>query len=632
MDTPEPDMSPSEPETDPARFETVSRSAVVRLAATTGGDFDHRLAGRALVDVLRRLDDLALVSFRIRSKEGRLTAGIVVESFDCESATMAATRIRLAAEALDPSMRFDVDALTDDDPLLLPSTPRWASRILKGEMSDEHVRAGSFSPVAAAMAKVDATLSIAVASSDGELVGDIVIVSDDGPTDVLAALMTAELNAESNITIESSHGGDAAALVATHHTPQHPVNVAVFGDVFSIPTRTDAAATWSRQPVVATDPESTVALLRSAPQLHRWLLGRTGMGKSTLMRHLIEADIDDGTTVVIIDPHGDLAESVARRHRRSRRLRFVDFAADEPPTLNPMLPEPGQSNEAVCDDFVSMIRSVWDDMPNEYFGPVFDRGMRLSLAAVTRHGHERTVHELVRFLQGDSELSESIAKRAASAGDMEIAQAIDAELGNLGRSPGDGGQASMSMWLVSKLQTLASDGRVARVVDTDESSLSIDDAIRAGSILSVRCPVGWLGLPATRMLSQIIISRLVGVAGRRFEVSGVDRRQPISVYIDEWALVAQAPIQRLLAEGRKYGLHLTIANQNLQQVDRPMQVAANVGSLALFRVGPQEASVMSEEFETIDPKGLRTLPPYHVAVRNPEGDEAIGRSPEPLGR
>lgn len=622
---------------------TVRAVAALRLRGVVPGqDENTRRAGKVLLDVLRRIDELALVSFRVASRDGRLYAGLVVESFDDESAVTAAERLRTAVDALAPWLAFETGAVGADDPLLLPQQPAWASRVLKGELADEMVRAGDYSPLAAAMAATPAVLSVAVARSGqpgGGLVSDIIIASDAGATDVLAALLTAELSAESNIDIETGHGVEAAEIVASHHRPRQPIHLATFADVFSLPVRADTAVDWLRYPARPQPPEAVLEVLGSANYLHRWVLGRTGMGKTTLLEHLALADIAAGKPVVVIDPHGGLVDSLMESipNEHLDRVKYADFGADDPPLFNPLIGEPGQDASSVTNEFVETVRSLWDDMPGDYFGPIYDRTIRFCTETLVRYGATPTndgpaptIANLANLLRGDTELVSALAQAAAAAGDTTVAEVFEREINNLGAGVKDGANTSVSMWALSKLQGFVSDERIRRIVHTGHSTHNLTEVLDGRQVLLVRVPVGVLGLAGVRAISQLVVARLVSTLGRRFEDRDAPT-DPVALYVDEWALVAEPPIQRILAEGRKYGFELTIANQSLQQVKAPSKVAGNVGTLALFRVGPAESALFAAEFETITASGLRLLPPYHLAIRPPFADELVGEAPTPAG-
>lgn len=611
-------------------------TAVLRLQGLVPNRVEAtKLAGQAMVDVLRRLDEMASVSFRVGSRAGVLHAGIVVTSFDAESAMSAASRLGAALDALTPWIEFEAGVLGEGDPLALPVRAEWASRVRKSEVSDEMVRAGDYSPLANALATLDAVLSVTVSRqpmSGAGLVSDIIVASADGPTDVPAALLTAELSGDANLDIETTHGPAADLLVESHSRPMEPLELATFADIFALPMRADGEAAWLRYPARPSSPADVIGSLRADAGLHRWVLGRTGTGKTTLLQHLIAADIDEGKTVVVIDPHGGLAETVVDGVPSDHfgRLVYADFGDANPPTLNPLIGEPGQDAASVTAELVEIVRNLWDDLTTELFGPVAERVLRFATESLVRYGPAPGIAKLTKVLQGDHDSLVALAQAASDAGDTAVADGFLTEINNLGSKANDGAAATMSLYVISKLAAMVNDARVRAIVDGPYANLSMSEVITTNQILVVRAPVGLLNLAGVRTICQLVVSRLASTLGRRFEEHG-QRDQPVAVYIDEWPLVAEPPIQRILAEGRKFGFELTLANQSVRQIRQPSQVAGNVGTLGLFRVGPAEADLFAPEFSQISASGLRTMPPYHLAVRTAAGQEIVGQAPAPAG-
>ena len=58
---------------------------------------------------------------------------------------------------------------------------------------------------------------------------------------------------------------------------------------------------------------------------HVYIIGKTGMGKSTLLENMIYTDILNGRGIALIDPHGDLAETILANIPKSRTNDIVLF-------------------------------------------------------------------------------------------------------------------------------------------------------------------------------------------------------------------------------------------------------------------------------------------------------------------
>jgi hypothetical protein len=116
---------------------------------------------------------------------------------------------------------------------------------------------------------------------------------------------------------------------------------------------------------------------------------------------------------------------------------------------------------------------------------------------------------------------------------------------------------------------------------------------------------------------MLIIGKLFSAALAREEIPE-SRRRPAYVYIDEFQNFVTGTVGQMLAEARKYGLRMTLANQNLAQLDQQLRdtVLANISSLLSFRVGPMDAGILEPFFApALNRYQLQALPNFHCAAR-----------------
>lgn len=137
-----------------------------------------------------------------------------------------------------------------------------------------------------------------------------------------------------------------------------------------------------------------------------------------------------------------------------------------------------------------------------------------------------------------------------------------------------------------------------------------------GRIVLVHLPKGLLGALDARLLGMLIIGKLFAAALQRAQVDSRLRR-PFYLYVDEAHHFTTDTVAQLLAEARKFGLYLTLANQNLAQVASTVDaILGNVGTLLLFRLGALDAERLATyvrpELTLAD---LEDLPDHHVAAR-----------------
>jgi len=604
-------------------------TALVRvIRAVHHSQVDTRLAGRALFEIIKMVDDLALVSFRIACSDGELSAGIVVESFDRHMAMTIAERVCEAASAITPTMSFMVERLYEDDPLYLPQRARYATRVKAGHREGSGISATSFSPIASHMSGGEMLVSLSMLRAADGFASDLIVVSDSAPTDVAAALLLLEISEDVELLLESGVEASATKVISSHARPQAGLSNTVFGDIFSIPSRTLEDARWGRTQRMPSSAQDVLELALSWPERGRLIIGKPGSGKSSLTETLINSDIRRGDkAILVIDPHGGLADSIKRRHKLlGSKLQIIDFGDDDCLGLNPILPEPGLPADSVRESFVTAIKDIWSGVAPELIDPSFEHVLRFAVNVVMGYSTEPSIATLVRFLQRDEEILSQVFEGIIAAGDYSLLANLQTEIDTLTEHPSG---KSFVISIAAKLQVLIDDERVARIVDGTVSTLSLKDCFEPGSVLVIRAPVGILGDAAMQMLTEIVLSRFEAKVARRYaEHQSVIT--PVALYIDEWTTLPQPLIRRAMATGQKMGLELTCINQSVQQIDDLDLVLGLVGTFITFQIGPSEAVVFGREFTQITEHDLRRMDPFMMAVHTPDGYEGFGLAPPPF--
>lgn len=584
------------------------------------------LGGLALLDALRRLEEPFDLSFRLGSAGGVIHAGFCLTGLDRDSALAGAAELGTVLDACMPWYGFEVEP-SPAASALAPRDVVWMSRVVRGDAPDSGIRAAAYSPLSHVLAGTDATVSAALVRFMGaeriELGADLVVASGDRPTTVAAAVLAAELHGASGPGIMHAHGSQAQALWESHGKGLggHPVAAAALADLVCIPARMSGGSTaWQAVPARPVAPRRVMEALGESAGQHRLVIGATGTGKTVLLSHLVLADAEAGKAVLVIDPHGDLAPQVAAGlcSRRIADLVYLDFARSRPPTCNPMVAEAGQSRRQVVNEVCELVRGLWDEMPPEFFGPVFWRLLRWAVGVVQTYGLRKDLGEVARVLSGDLPWLQALVPPT----DRQTWATWEREMsGTVGKASGE-----HALWASSKLDPFTSDAHLRRIFTGPRLGVSVTEAIECNQVVVVRAPVGKLGLAATRLIATTLVTRAAGALGRAFE-DGTSSPK-LALYVDEWQRVAQEPIERLMAEGRKQGLELTAANQSLRQLRDPAKVVATVGTLALLRTGPAEAAMLAAEFPGLREADLRRLPPHFVALRTPT-TELVGPTPAP---
>lgn len=337
---------------------------------------------------------------------------------------------------------------------------------------------------------------------------------------------------------------------------------------------------------------------------HMYIIGKTGSGKTNLLKYMVEQDITEGRSVTIIDPHGDLAKyarDVAPVERiRNNEVIYADLSdRDWIPVLNPL--SEAKSNPAIRDrviqDVVALLKSR---VFHEYTGPRFEDLCRLGLQTLLDEGYpiEPSLVELPQLFLNKN-FQEQVRKRLKNP-DLQQRWKFEDEL----RSTRD--YADVVHWLISKFTEIYSDTSVRAVVGGSRATIDIEDIVRRGSVLIVSIPESTLGRQAADFLGSLIVLQLKAALLKQGRDAYGHPERYHFVYIDEFQNFATTDFYRLVAEARKFGMGFVFAHQNLQQLrdfsphtgqfeQRLIHaLLGNVANTVIFSIGALDAELLSE--------------------------------------
>jgi hypothetical protein len=345
---------------------------------------------------------------------------------------------------------------------------------------------------------------------------------------------------------------------------------------------------------------------RDDRRYHLALIGKTGMGKSTLLQNLILADVRAGNGLALVDPHGDLAQDVAGVLESQNPGNLIYFNPTEPSGrlgLN-VLEQTGVESHLVVSGVVSVFKKIW----TAYWGPRMEHILRHALwALVEAKGY--TLVDVPRLLT-DRQFRSRVYE-----------QISDPDLRNFwfrefeGYAPGFRSEAVSP--ILNKIGQFLSIEPVRRVVSHKESAFDVRQIMDQGRILIANLSKGKLGEDGSALLGALLVTKFELSALSRADLAPLERRY-FSLYVDEFPSVATESFVALLSESRKYGLGLTLAMQYLDQLDEKLRNALleNVGTLIVFRVGPESARYLASHFSPVfSREDLMNLGRYELCLR-----------------
>ena len=306
---------------------------------------------------------------------------------------------------------------------------------------------------------------------------------------------------------------------------------------------------------------------------HLYLLGQTGTGKSTLISNLVRQDIEAGAGVTLIDPHGDLAESiydVVPTHRIDDVVIIDPTDLEHVPGLNPFYRVPFDDRPTIASNLVETFRHVWSDSWGPRLQHILFNTTRLLLDSPD---HLRpTIISIARALV-EKQYREAVLPHCT---DPAVERFFRTEFDEWNSRFMTEALAPVQ----NKLGAVLSNPNVRNILGQWRPSVDLAEIIKRKRILIVRVPKGTLGETQASLLGSMVVSGLMQAA-----MSQRDERIPHHLYIDEFQNFTTDSFATILAEARKFKLTLTVGHQFTGQLSELIQAAVfgNVGTTVSFR-------------------------------------------------
>jgi len=345
---------------------------------------------------------------------------------------------------------------------------------------------------------------------------------------------------------------------------------------------------------------------------HMYIIGKTGMGKSTLLENMIFSDVLSGKGVAVIDPHGDLIESVLRfvpATRTNDVILFDPADRDYPLSFNMLNATNPDQYPLVVSGLMSVFTKMWPDMWSGRMEHILRNTL---LALIETQGN--SMLGILRMFADD----QFRAKIVSHLKDHLVRSFWEDEYAGWSEKYRTEAVAAIQ----NKVGQLLSVPMIRNIVGQVTSKLSIREAMDSGKIILVNLSKGNLGEDNSAFLGSMLVTKFQLDAMSRADVPESERKD-FFLYVDEFQNFATESFATILSEARKYRLNLTLANQYIGQLligDRNTAlrdaVFGNVGSMVCFQVGSDDAEELSLQFEEmVLPKDILSLPKYHAYMR-----------------
>lgn len=338
-----------------------------------------------------------------------------------------------------------------------------------------------------------------------------------------------------------------------------------------------------------------------------YVIGKTGTGKSTLLKNMLLSDIARGEGLALIDPHGDLAEDILNFVPEERMEDVIFFNPADmsyPIAFNPLEQVLRDDRHLVILNLLSIFHKIWPS----YWGPRLEHILRYSLLTLLEYPRS-TLLDLPALLTNKVFRAEVLRHVK----DPVVQEFWKYQAGSY-LSPYKTDAVSP---VLNKTGQLLASAPLRNIIGQRENTFHLRGAMDGGKVLIANLSKGRIGEDNSAVLGAMLVSTIMLAATSRADVAESERRD-FYLYVDEVHNFLTPAFAEMLSESRKYGLNLILAHQYLGQLDEKVRSAifGNAGTIVSFRTGAEDAQFFAREFQPIfDVYDLIGLPNYSIYLK-----------------
>ncbi|MEI6729561.1 MAG: type IV secretion system DNA-binding domain-containing protein [bacterium] len=353
-------------------------------------------------------------------------------------------------------------------------------------------------------------------------------------------------------------------------------------------------------------------LLKEDRRRHVYILGKSGMGKSTLLENMILQDIYAGNGVAFMDPLGDSAESIIDQipgYRLQDVVYFNPIDTDFPIGLN-FFEGKGEPDFLICASLMTIFKRIWEGSWSSRMEYILTNTI---LALLEVPG---TTLLCVMKMLTEKPYRDYIISKCEN---MLVKSFWLNEFPRFSQQY----QTEAIAPITNKIGQFFSTSLVRNILGQQRSTINVREIMDSKKILIINLSKGKIGEENANLLGAMFVSKFQLAAMGRIDMPESERND-FYLYVDEFQNFTTESFTTILSEARKYRLCLTLAHQYISQLDRPddehikKAIFGNIGSTICFRLGAEDSEIMEKEiFPTKeDMKGLfLNLDKYQIITK-----------------
>ncbi len=344
---------------------------------------------------------------------------------------------------------------------------------------------------------------------------------------------------------------------------------------------------------------------------HMYMIGKTGVGKSTVFQNMCLQDIKNGAGACFIDPHGESIDWLLARIPRDRMKDVVLFDPSDteyPIGLNLLEARDEFEKDFLVNECIQIFYKLFDPKKTGIIGPQFEHWLRNAALTVMAGPEGGSILEIPKLFV-DKEFER---KKRSFLRDPLV---IDFWTKQMAKTS-DFHKSEMLNYFMSKFGPFINNGMMRNIMGQHVNSFDLGTLMSGRGILLANLSKGKIGEINAHMLGLILISRLQVATLKRAEIPSAERT-PFYLYVDEFQNFSTDTFISLLSESRKYGLGVHLTNQYLTQLPEAIRdsVLGNVGTIVSFEVGAEDAKLLSGEFTPMRELDFMGLPRFNFLIK-----------------
>lgn len=341
---------------------------------------------------------------------------------------------------------------------------------------------------------------------------------------------------------------------------------------------------------------------------HIFMIGKTGVGKTTLFVNAFEQDIREGRGGCFIDPLGDAIEDLLGKIPPERQQDVILFDPGDsqyPVGLNLMEYQTPEQRDFLIQETIQIFYKLFDPGQTGIVGPQWEHWFRNAALTIMNQPGGGTLIDIPRIFTDDAFRSRLVA----GVTDPIVKNFWDQQLAKTA----DFHKSEMYNYFISKFGRFMTNDLMRNIIGQKKSSFDLRQVMDEGKILLINLSKGKIGEVNSSLLGMIIVSKIQMAAFSRADTVE-DSRRDFYLYVDEFQNFTTDSFATILSEARKYHLNLNITNQYIAQLTDNIRdaVIGNAGTLISYLIGAADAEFMVKEFPGVSVNDFTNLDKFNT--------------------